>query len=92
MVLVSLYCVSTIQLLGVLKPYSRTVTRIMTYERNTAVCAPANLGLVGVDEYPRVAKRATSAIARDNTLMCPANGLLVDKVDSGVWARLWIIC
>lgn len=62
---------------------------ILTYKRKTTVCAPANLGLVGVDEDPGVTERAASAVAGDNALVCPADGLLVNEIDSGVWARLY---
>lgn len=63
----------------------------LTYKRETAVCAPADLGLVGVDEDPGVAERAASTVARNNALVCPADRLLVDEVDSGVWARLHVV-
>jgi hypothetical protein len=59
-----------------------------TYEWKTAVGAPADLGLVHVDEDPWVAERTSSAIARYSALVCPANRLLVDEFDSGVWAGL----
>lgn len=62
----------------------------VTYEWKTAVCAPADLGLVGVDEDPGMAERAASTIAGNNALVCPANGLLMDEVDGSVWARLRI--
>lgn len=60
----------------------------MTYKRKTTVCAPADLGLIGVDEDPGVTERAASTVAGNDALVRPANGLLVDEVDSGVWARL----
>jgi hypothetical protein len=59
-----------------------------TYEWKTAVCAPADLGLVHVDEDPWVTERATSSIARHGALVCPANRLLVNEFDRGVWAGL----
>lgn len=62
-----------------------------TYEWKTAVCAPADLGLVGVDKDPGVTERATSTVAGDNALVRPANGLLVDEIDGGVWARLCVV-
>jgi hypothetical protein len=59
-----------------------------TYEGNSAVCAPANLGLIRVDEDPRVTKGTTASIARHDALVCPANGLLVDEFDGSVWTGL----
>lgn len=59
-----------------------------TYKRKTAVRAPADLRLVGVDEDARVAERAAAAVARHDAVVCPANGLLVDEVDGRVGAGL----
>jgi len=59
-----------------------------TYEWKSAVCAPADLGLVYVDEDPWVSERATASVTRYGTVVRPANGLLVDELDRGVWARL----
>jgi hypothetical protein len=61
-----------------------------TYKWKTAVCAPANLRLVDVDEDPGVSERAASSVARNGTLMCPANGLLVDEFDGSIWAGLCV--
>jgi hypothetical protein len=59
-----------------------------TYKGNTAVCAPADLGLIHVNEDPRVSERTTASVARYDALICPANGLLVDEFHSRVWAGL----
>jgi len=64
----------------------------MTYERKTAVCAPADLRLIGVDEDPGVAEGTTSAVAGDDALVCPADGLLMNEVNGSIWARLRILC
>jgi hypothetical protein len=61
-----------------------------TYEWKTAVGAPADLGLVHVDEDPGMSKRSTSTIARNYALVCPTNGLLMDEFDRSVWAGLYI--
>jgi hypothetical protein len=73
-----------------LRSVSRNQILDMTYKRNTAVCAPADLGLIGVDEDPGMTERAASTVAGNDALVCPANRLLVDEFDSGVWARLQI--
>lgn len=59
-----------------------------TYEWKSTVCAPADLGLIYVDEDPWVSERATASVTGYSTVVRPANGLLVDELDSGVWARL----
>lgn len=59
-----------------------------TYVGNTAVGAPADLGLVGVDEDARVAERTSAAVARDDLLLGPAYGLLVNEVDGCQRSRL----
>jgi hypothetical protein len=60
-----------------------------TYERQTAVCAPADLGLICVDEDLGVAEGTAAAIAGNDAVVSPADGLLVDEVDSGIWAGLY---
>jgi hypothetical protein len=57
-------------------------------ERKTAVCAPADLRLIYVDEDPGVAERTTASVAFYGTVVCPADGLLVDELDGGVWTGL----
>lgn len=59
-----------------------------TYKGNTAVSAGSDLGLVGVDENLGVAERTTATITADNLGLCPADGLSVNEVDSGIWLRL----
>ena len=54
-----------------------------TYERKTAVAAGGNLGLVSVDKDLGVTERTTAAVTADDSLVGPADGLLVDKFDSG---------
>ena len=55
-----------------------------THERNSAVGAPGNLRLIGVDKDPGVTERATSTVARYNAVLGPADGLLVDKINSSI--------
>jgi hypothetical protein len=57
-------------------------------ERKTAVRAPADLRLIYVDEDPGVAERTTASVAFYGAVVCPANGLLVDELDGGVWTGL----
>jgi len=64
----------------------------MAYKRNAAVCAPADLGLVYVDEDPRVSERATSTITGYGAFFGPAYGLLVNQFDCSVRAGLQSIC
>lgn len=45
-----------------------------------AVVADGNLGLVGVDEDPGVSVRTAAAITRHNSVVGPADGLLVDEL------------
>lgn len=59
-----------------------------THERQSAVCAPADLRLVHVDEDAGVAEGTASAVAGDGAVVGPADGLLVDEVDGGVGAGL----
>lgn len=59
-----------------------------TYKWQSAVCAPADLGLVHVDKDLGVSERSASTVARDDAVVGPANGLLVDQFDGSVWARL----
>ena len=59
-----------------------------TYKWQTAVCAPANLGLICVDKDAGVSKGTAASVAGNNTVVCPAYGLLVNKLDSGIWAWL----
>ena len=54
-----------------------------TYERNSAVPAGSNLGLVGVDKDSGVTQGTTASITADDPLMCPANGLFVNEFNSG---------
>lgn len=60
----------------------------VTYERNSAVPAGSNLGLIGVDEDLGVTQRTTASITADDPLVCPANGLFVDEFNSGQRRRL----
>lgn len=62
-----------------------------TYEWDTAICAPIDLRLVGVDEDPGVSERAASTVAGDDALLGPADGLLVNQLDGRVRARLRFI-
>jgi hypothetical protein len=59
-----------------------------TYEWKTAVCAPADLWLVDIDEDPRVAEGTTASVAGYGAVVYPANGLLVDEFNGGVGAGL----
>ena len=60
-----------------------------TYKGKTAVRAPADLRLIGVDEDARVTERTTTAVAGHDAVVRPADGLLVDQVDGSVRARLF---
>jgi len=60
----------------------------LTYKWQTAVRAPADLGLIHVDEDAWVTERTAPAVAGDGALIRPADGLLVDEFDGGVWAGL----
>lgn len=51
-----------------------------TYVRQTTVSTGGNLGLICVDENPGVTGGAAAAVASDNTLVRPPNGLLVDEL------------
>ena len=60
-----------------------------TYKGKTAVRAPADLRLIGVDEDARVAEGTAAAVAGHDAVVRPADGLLVDQVDGSIWARLF---
>lgn len=62
----------------------------LTYKRRAAVVASGNLGLVGVDKDLGVAVGAAAAIADNDTIMSPLNGLLVNHLHCGEGLRLRI--
>lgn len=62
-----------------------------TYERQSAVAASSNLGLVGVDIDSRVAEGAATTVTADDSLLCPADGLLVDELNGGIGLGLVLI-
>ena len=68
--------------------FARRVGKDQAYKWQAAVCAPADLWLVGIDEYPRVTQRSPTPIASNDFVMCPADGLLVYQVDRCIWLRL----
>jgi hypothetical protein len=49
-----------------------------TYKWETAVCTPADLGLIQINEYPWMTQWSTTAIAGDHALFPPSYGLFVD--------------
>lgn len=57
---------------------------MQTYVWQAAVVADGNLGLVGVDEDPGVSVRTAAAIARHDSVVGPADGLLVDELHGRV--------
>ncbi len=69
---------------------------LKTYEWESAVAAGGNLGLVGVDEDLGVSGRAAAAIADNDPLVRPLDGLLVDELHGrvGLWLRgsVWLAC
>lgn len=62
-----------------------------TYKRKTAVSACSNLSLVGVDEDAWVAVGTTAAVARDNSALCPSDGLLVNEFYGRIRLRLFAL-
>lgn len=56
----------------------------------TAVGAPADLRLVGIDKDARVSQRTTTAVTGHYFLFHPAHRLLVDELDrcKGSWLRV----
>jgi hypothetical protein len=60
-----------------------------TYVWQATVSTGCDFGLVGVDEYPGVAGRATAAITSNDFAVCPLDRLLVDKLNGCSWLRLW---
>lgn len=55
-----------------------------THERQSAVSALVDLGLIDIDENPRMAEGAAAAVARHNAVLGPTHRLLVNELDSGV--------
>lgn len=94
MFLVGLYAVSSGSLQHLkadhdLLIYEAGIRYRRTYKWQAAVCAPADLGLISVDKDPGVPQRAASSVARYGAVMCPADGLLVDELNGGIWTRLY---
>jgi len=85
MLLIGLYTVSRKDYKGLAREQGRH------YKRKTAVGADVDLGLVKVDENARVAEGTATTIARHHLVMTPADGLLVDELDGGVGAGLFIV-
>lgn len=59
-----------------------------TYERDTAVSAGRDVGLVGVDEDFGVAEGTTATVTANDSGLCPADRLLVNELNGGHWAGL----
>jgi hypothetical protein len=53
---------------------------VLVGEWEAAVAARRNLGLVGVDEDPRVTSGTTAAVAGDNSVVGPSHRLLVNHL------------
>jgi len=68
--------------------YLMSTGRQGTYVRHPTVRANGNLRLIHVDENPRMTQWPTAPVAGDAALLCPANRLLVNQLDSRVWSRL----
>lgn len=78
-------------LVGLLYPVSTffsSSSHSETYKWQTAVCAPADLWLVQVDEDSWVSQWSTTAITGHDTLLGPCDWLLVNQVNGCVWAWL----
>ena len=63
--------------------------RLETHKWQPTVAAGLDLRLVHVDEDARVAEGAATAIARNNAVFDPADGLLVDQLNGSIGSRLW---
>jgi hypothetical protein len=63
-----------------------------THIWHAAVCARADLRLVCVDEDTGVTKRTSASVARNDFLLGPAHGLLVNEVDGSQRSRLRVHC
>ena len=59
-----------------------------TYEWQAAVCAPADLWLIDVDEDSGVTQWTSSTVARDLTSLDPAHGLFVNQLNGCI--RSWL--
>jgi hypothetical protein len=62
-----------------------------TYKWKPAVRAPTDLWLIDVDKDPWVSEGSAASVAGYGAVVYPANGLLVDEFDGGVWAGLTFI-
>ena len=58
------------------------------YKGKATVSAPANLRLIDIDEYPRMAQRSTTAVTRNNPAFRPPDWLFMDQAYSSFW--LWL--
>lgn len=63
-------------------------SNLFTHEWHSAVCTPADLRLVCVDEDTRMSQRSSTTIARDNLRLRPSYRLFVDQVNGGHWTWL----
>ena len=59
-----------------------------THERQATVIADTDLGLVGVDEDSRMARRAAASVTSDYSMVSPPYRLLMDQFHRGIGVRL----
>ena len=59
-----------------------------THVWHSAIRAEADLRLVRVDKYSRMSQWPSTSIAGYSAFFCPAHGLLMDQLDSCIWAWL----
>lgn len=65
-----------------------TLSWTTTYKWQTAICAHANLRLVGIDKDSGMTQWSTTSITFYNSLVCPSYRLLVNQRDSCL--RSWL--
>lgn len=83
MVLIGLEAVSIVSRTS-LRASKRQCGMGTAYVWQPTVIANRDLGFVGIDENLGVTSGTTTTIAGDDTVVRPADGLLVDELDGGV--------
>lgn len=59
-----------------------------SYKGQATVSAPADLGLVHVNENLWMSQRPSTSVTGYSPCLCPSYGLLMNEIDGGFWLGL----